>query len=69
MTNAELKEALLNKKAVVFTNNDGTEIHCRCVSAIVYREQNGRIAVSAQLIDRNGKCIYNSNPKQITYEV
>lgn len=69
MTNDELKEALISRKAVIFTTNDGTEIHCRYVSAIVYRANNGKIAVSAELIDSNGKCLYNSKPKQIRFEV
>lgn len=69
MTNAELKEALLNKKPVVVTTNDGTELHCKYVFGIVYREHNGGISVSAEAIDRNGRCHYNCDPKQIRYEV
>ena len=69
MTNAELKEALLNKKPVIATTMDGTELHCRYVSGITYRERNGAISVHAEVIDRNGKCQYNCDPKQIRYEV
>lgn len=69
MTNAELKEALLNKKPVILTLTDGTEIHCRCVYGIAYREHRGRISVHAEVIDNNGKCQYNCDPKQIRYEV
>ena len=68
MTNTELKEALLNKKSVVVTLNDGTEIKCKCVYGITYREKNGKILVQAELIDVNGKCRYNCSPKQIRYE-
>ena len=69
MTNAELKDALLNKKPVVLSLNDGTEIHCRYVYGITYREQNGGVSVLAEVIDKNGKCQYNCDPKQIRYEV
>lgn len=69
MTNAELKEALLNKRPVVLTLNDGTEIHCRYVSGIIYREHNGNISVQAEVIDNNGRCQYNCKPKQIRYGV
>ena len=69
MTNAELKEALLNKKPVIVTTNDGAELHCKYVYGITYREHNGRISVHAEVIDQNGKCQYNCDPKQIRYEV
>ena len=69
MNNDELKAALLNQKAVILTTNDGTEVHCRYVSAIVYKANNGRIAVSAEVIDKNGKCHNNCKPKQSRYEV
>lgn len=69
MTNAELKEALLNKRPVVVTTNDGTELHCKYVYGITYREHNGGVSVHAEVIDKNGKCQYNCDPKQIRYEV
>ena len=68
MTNAELKEALLNKKPVILSLNDGTELHCRYVEGITYRERRGSIAVFAEVIDKNGRCQYNCTPKQIRYE-
>jgi hypothetical protein len=67
--NAELKEALLNQKPVILTLNDGTEVNCRCVSGIIYRAKNGKITVSAEVIDNNGMCRYNAKPKQIRYGV
>lgn len=69
MTNAELKEALLNKLPVVMTTNDGTEIHCKYVTGIIYRARGNNIIVSAEVADRNGKCLYNCKPQQIRYEV
>ena len=69
MTNAELKEALMNKRPVVVTTNDGAILHCRCVSGIVYREKGGKVIVSGEVLDRNGNCLYNCDPKNIRYEV
>lgn len=69
MTNAELKEALLNKQPVLVSMNDGTELHCQCVTGIIYRAKNKSIAVSAEVTDNNGRCVYISDPKQIRYEV
>lgn len=67
MTNAELKEALLNKRPVVLLAGDGAIVHCRYVSGITYRERNGAISVHAEVIDKNGRCQYNCDPKQISY--
>lgn len=69
MTNAELKEALLNKNPVVLTMNDGSEINCKYVYGITYREKNGNILVQAEVIDINGNCKYNCSPAQIRYGV
>lgn len=69
MDNAELKEALMNKKPVVLTLADGSELHCRCVEGITYRERRGSIVVFAEVLDNNGRCQYNCSPKQIRYEV
>lgn len=69
MTNEELKEALLYKRPVIVSLADGTEIPCKWVSGIIYRARMNSIIVSAEVLDRNGKCIYNCKPKQIRYEV
>ena len=69
MTNAELKEALLNKKPVIVTTNDGTELHCRSVYGIIYRASKGNVSVSAEVLDKSGNCVYIADPKQIRYEV
>ena len=69
MTNTELKEALLNKQPVIVTTNDGTELHCKYVTAIIYRARCNSIIVSAEVTDRNGKSVYVSKPKQIRYGV
>lgn len=52
MTAEEIKDALL-KKYPVRANG----IEYKRVTAVIYREQNGRIAVSAELLDKNQKSV------------
>lgn len=47
MTSEEIKDALLKKYPV---HADGIEY--KCVTAVIYREKDGRIAVSAELLDK-----------------
>ncbi len=48
MTSEEVKDALLKKYPV-----RAGGIEYKCVTAVIYREQNGRIAVSCELLDKN----------------
>lgn len=52
MTSEEIKDALL-KKYPVFA--DGIEY--KCVNAVIYRANNGRITVSGELLDKNQKSV------------
>jgi hypothetical protein len=47
MTSEEIKDALLNKYAVVANG-----IEYKCVTAVIYREKDGRITVSGELLDK-----------------
>ena len=47
MTAEEIKDALLKKYAVCAGG-----IEYRCVNAVIYREKDGRIAVSGELLDK-----------------
>lgn len=69
MTNAELKEALLNKQPVIMTTNDGMEIPCKYVSGIIYRARCNSIVVEVEVTDKNANCVYICGAKQIRYEV
>ena len=48
MTAEEIKDALM-KKYPVCANG----IEYKCVTAVIYRERNKRIVVSAELLDKN----------------
>lgn len=52
MTAEEIKDALL-KKYPVCANG----ITYKCVTAVIYREQDGKIAVSGELLDKNQKSV------------
>jgi hypothetical protein len=52
MTGEELKEALMNKYPVC---SNGIEY--KCVNAIIYRNKDGKILVSAELLDRNERSV------------
>lgn len=51
MTAESLKEALLNHSDVVFNDPYAGECHGR-ITAVIYREKNGKIVVSAEMQDK-----------------
>ncbi len=63
MTNPELKEALLQGYPVICRN-----IEYARVSAIIYRAVNGRIVVSAELMDKGGKSVTIVQSKDVSKE-
>ena len=52
MTAEEIKDALLKKYPVCAHG-----IEYKCVTAVIYREQDKRIVVSAELLDRCGNSV------------
>ena len=52
MTNIEIKDALMDGRRVEY---NGVEYDR--VSAIIYRNNSGKIAVSAEVLDKNENCI------------
>lgn len=52
MTAEEIKEALLKGYAV-----KANGIEYKCVTAIIYRAQNGRIMVSGELLDKHQRSV------------
>ena len=52
MTNAELKDALMDERPV---SCDGIEYDR--VKSIIYNKVGGKISVAAELIDKNSNCI------------
>lgn len=68
MDNNELKNALLNKKAVIYKSHDNIDLNFKCVSAIRYTENNGGVEVSAELTDLNNKSVTICDPKRIRYK-
>lgn len=63
MTNEELKEALMSECEVKHKG-----IIYKCVSAIIYRNRNGKIDISAELIDKaQNKSVSIVDPKFIEF--
>ena len=52
MTNSEVKDALMDGRRVVHNG-----IVYDKVSAIIYRNINGKIVVSAEMLDKNENCV------------
>lgn len=59
MTNQELKEALLEHKAV---NYGGIRYQ---VHGILYRAKGKQITVAAELLDQNGNCLVYAPPSKV----
>lgn len=68
MNNEQLKSALLNKKPVIYTNNEGIESEYKCVSAIRYTEKNGRVMVSAEIIATKSNSVTVCNPEKLRFK-
>lgn len=66
MDNAELKAALISGEPVILSNADGHEAEYKRITAIVYRATtDGRIKVSAELLDYSNRCVVHCDPKKI----
>lgn len=69
MNNAELKEALANRRPVIAHIPLLGDIEYAYVSGIIYRrKENGTIYVSAEITDRNLWSVTIVNPKHISYK-
>ena len=60
MTNSELKDALMDGRKVVFGG-----IEYDRVNAIIYRQKDGGIDVTAELLDRHQNCVVIASPVKI----
>lgn len=68
MTNEQLKNALLNKKPVIYTNSYGIESEYKCVSAIRYTEKNGGFRISAEITALKGNSVTVCNPENLRFK-
>ena len=62
---AELRAALFDKTPVILTHTDGHESEYKCVSAIIYRVESGRIVATAELLDCNSNSVVVCDPRKI----
>lgn len=68
MHNEELKEALLSKRPVILDVPSMGELHHKYVSAIIYRVNNGKFCISAEVKDKCNHSVAIVEPKMIRYE-
>ena len=68
MTNDELKEALQSGRHVIYKHPDGRETEYKGVTAIIYRQRNGRIKVSAEIEDINAPSVIVCDPAKIRFK-
>lgn len=65
MTNEELKQALLDGQPVILTLGDGFMAEYEKVTAIVYRAKNGRVLVSAEVLDKCRHSVTYCDPARL----
>jgi hypothetical protein len=69
MDNAELKEALFNRRPVVHFAGGSDGVEYERVSAIIYRVgDNGKLNVSAELSDKCGHSVSIVDPSRVEYK-
>ena len=67
MTGEELKRALVNRKPVIFKQVNGDRLEYAYISGIIYRMKNGKLDVSAELMDKNFHSVTIVSPSQVSY--
>lgn len=60
MKNAELKEILMSQEPVIYNG-----IEYKRVSAIIYRNEGGKLYVQAELLDKNANSVSIASPDRI----
>ena len=67
MTSQELKKALVNRKPVIFKRVNGDRLEYAYISGIIYRMKNGKLDVSAELMDKSLHSVTIVSPSQVSY--
>lgn len=69
MTNEEIKAALFSRKPVAVRYNKRYTLHYKCVTAIRYTlDNNGKIAVQAELLDNNNNSVTITKASEVFYD-
>lgn len=68
MNNAELKEALFNRRQIIADLPNIGELRFAWVHGIIYRAGNdGKLSIAVELMDRNENSICVTSPERIKY--
>lgn len=66
MTDEEAKQAFLKQCSVVERNRSArSDIHYKCISALIYRISNGKPALYVELADRNTSSVTITKPDTV----
>lgn len=65
MSNDELKQALLDRSAVIARIDSIGDVPCAYVSAIVYRVCGGKLVIQAEVMDMNERSVMIVDPKKL----
>lgn len=69
MTNEEIKAALFSRKPVIVRSNKRDTLRYRCVTAVRYTlDNNGEIAVQAELLDNNSNSVKITKASEVFYD-
>lgn len=70
MTDEEAKQAFLKQCSVVERNRSArSDIHYKCISALIYRLVNGKPALSVELADRITNSVTIAKPDTVREEI
>ena len=70
MTDEEAKQAFLKQCSVVEHNRSArSDIHYKCISALIYRLVNGKPALSVELADRSTNSVTIAKPDTVREEI
>ena len=70
MTDEEAKQAFLKQCSVVERNRSArSDIHYKCISALIYRLVNGKPALSVELADRSTNSVTIAKPDTVREEI
>ncbi len=67
MNNEQLKQALLSSRPIIYSDPLLGDMEYDSVSAIIYRSKDGKIKVSAELLDKN-RCVIIVLPDRVRYK-
>lgn len=67
MANEELKKALFARSPVIYSDAYGSREY-KHVSAIIYRCVDGKLEITAEILDKNDRSVSTVNPVKLKFK-